>query len=158
MKRKLGYVFVVMTFALVFASQIIQVKATTRYNDYDSFDDGYLDMDCQASIWAAPKAGGGYYMDRQYFNVDVDSELGCGIYYVWVVITIQGNVKFNSYVVNNDLTPEWGPDQVYDNFWNYYEYETSNYAVWAEIWVKVGYIVSGDYYDEVISAEASYGS
>lgn len=157
MKRKLGYIFVTLIFALVFASQIIQVKATTRYDDYDSVDNGYVVMDCQASIWAAPKAGGGYYMDAQYFNVDVDSELYCGIYYVRVIITIQGNEKIDTKVVDN-ANPDWGPDDVYYGYWNYYDYETSNYAVWASVQVIVKYKVGSIDLWTTMTAEASYGS
>ena len=157
MKRKLGYIYATLIFALVFASQIIQVEATTRYDDYDVFDNGYVVMDCQASIWAAPKAGGGYYMNHQYFNVDVDSETGCGIYYVRVIITIQEVEVFDEFVVDND-NPDWGPDAVYYNFWNYYEYETSNYAVWAAVQVIVKYKVGSMDLWATMNAEASLGS
>jgi len=135
------------------------VNATTRYNDYDSFDNGKLVMDCQASIWAGPKSGGGYFMNHQYFNVDIDSKTGCGIYWVRIILTIQGNVVFNEYVVDNGLFPDWGPDSVYYNFWDYYEYETSNYAVWASIEVQVLWKPSGGAATiTTIEAEASYGS
>ncbi len=158
MKRKYDYIIVTLIFALVFASQIIQVKAATRYNDYDDFDDGYLVMDCQASIWAGPKAGGGYYMNAQYFNVDVDSESRCGIYYVRVIITIQGIEKFDENVVDNEDNPAWGPASVYYNTWNYYEYETSNYAVWGTVQVIVKYKVGSIDYWGTMLAEASFGS
>ena len=159
MKRKLRYIFVTLIFVLVFASQIIQVKAITRYDDYDSFDEDGLVMDCQASIWAGPKAGGGYYMNRQYFNVDIDTESGCGICTVTITLTIQGDVVFDEEVIDNGLlNPDWGPDSVYYNFWNYYEYETSNYAVWAEVSVWVVYMVGSSYDIGTMSAEASFGS
>jgi len=160
MKRKLGYVFVVMTFALVFVSQIVHVKATTQYTYIDNFHANGLYMYCRASIWAAPKAGGGYYMDHQYFNVDVASESGCGICEVTITINIQGQKVVDEVKVvdNGLLTPDWGPDDVYDNYWNYYFYKTSTYAVWASIDVFVIYKVGSSYYLETITAEASYGS
>ncbi|HUT81841.1 MAG TPA: hypothetical protein VMZ29_11615 [Candidatus Bathyarchaeia archaeon] len=159
MKKNDCFLLVFVVFSLVFISQIALVEATTRYNDYDSYDDGYLDMDCEASIWAAPKAGGGYFMDQQYFNVDIDSRTGCGIYWVHIIIYIQGDLFIDDYPVNNGLYPNWGPDSVYDDYWDYDEYYTSNYAVWASITVQVLWIRSGGSpHITTIQAEASYGA
>jgi hypothetical protein len=158
MKRKTIILSALMVLGFVFVSQFTNVTAYTRYNDYGDYSSVYLDIDVQVSIWAQDRIGGGVEMNHQYYNLEIDTYQYCGVIWVTVLFIIQGVTVYSETVLDYSPGYNWGPDDLYDDHDDYYEYESSNYAVWAYCLVAVYYLISGESFPIIssASAEASY--
>jgi hypothetical protein len=159
MKRKTIILSALMILGFVFVSQFTNVTAAwTRYNDIGYLNDGYIYIYCKVSIWAQDKPYGGVHMNHQYYELEVISNEDCGVQWVTVLFIIQDETAYSETVIDNSPGYDWGPDDVYDDNDDYYEYHFSNMVVWAYIIVSVYYLKLGDTFPTLryASAEASY--
>ena len=158
MKRKTIILTALMILGFVFVSQFTNVVAYSRYDDEGEYSSAYLDIDVEVSIWAQDKIGGGVEMNHQYYNLEIDTYLYCGVIWVTVLFIVQGVTVYSETVLDYRPGYNWGPDDLYDDHDDYYEYESSNMVVWAYCLVCVYYLISGDPFPTLssASAEASY--
>jgi len=136
MKRKLVYPFLI--FCIVFASQVTNVLAYSRYSAYDS---DYITLgdgsNCyiygKVSIWAE-SFGGGVRMSQQKFEAIITINNGYGVWYK-ITYKIQGVTEYYEYYI-----PEGGPEEDpgtwLSDITTTYEYKTSAIRVYASIKVE----------------------
>ncbi|HUU79313.1 MAG TPA: hypothetical protein VMX55_13290 [candidate division Zixibacteria bacterium] len=157
MKRKIGNSLIILgIFAMFLTMQISSVSALTCYFDSASYNkiDAWQDvrMTCQVKIWAGPKAGGGVYMNHEYFTVTcrvIDGKaLSC---------TVTFKIQNQQYFYECYDSVEIDPGTYYYEFNDYYVYKSSYMVVYSDISVTLEWEDALHVHHQVtISAEASY--